>query len=81
MPPPLSAPIPTHPQPPPHPTTPPLLSSCPPTRLALFMRTGDQVVDFSAGANHFVPMVVQRCLEDGIVVGWGWSEVGVAWGW
>eukprot|EP00887_Chlorella_sp_A99_P004772 scaffold4.g4772.t1 len=26
------------------------------------------VVDFSCGANHWVPMVVQRCLEDGLAV-------------
>ncbi|KAL4452599.1 hypothetical protein ABPG75_008261 [Micractinium tetrahymenae] len=37
-------------------------------RLAMFLRSGDQVVDFSCGENHFVPYLKQRCLSMGMAI-------------
>lgn len=39
------------------------LPRLPHCRLAMYLRTGDQVVDFSCGENAFVPLVKKRCLR------------------
>jgi hypothetical protein len=33
------------------------------SRLAMFLRSGDQVVDFSCGENYFVPYLKKLCLR------------------
>ncbi|KAI3425357.1 hypothetical protein D9Q98_009121 [Chlorella vulgaris] len=37
-------------------------------RLAMFLRSGDQVVDFSCGENYFVPYLKKLCLRQGIAL-------------
>ncbi|KAL4857102.1 Protein ENHANCED DOWNY MILDEW 2 [Chlorella vulgaris] len=37
-------------------------------RLAMFLRSGDQIVDFSCGENYFVPYLKKLCLRQGIAL-------------